>query len=318
MAPVVRGLSHLANLLATPALLQTSASQLDGVPGDLLDSVRFEGAKLIQAAGILLHLPQEIIAEAIIVFSRFWVGSEGGSIVEYHVKVSLVYVICYYQRPKLIFYQDVVSASLYLVAKPSAHPVGPRRLVSVISYLEKLRPNLDSVSTNKISPEDCFVSEGTYQDARMSLVKTEAQMLRVLGYQIHVALPYTLCINYLQALDVFNAPQDGQLLAKRVFAHLNTALLSPQLLYLTHQPCALATSAIYLAAKEVGVKLPAEEWWEVFDVDREELGFLVVALTSMSGFAEDETRKWSRKIVPLTADNVQAEIETRRMMDAGE
>ncbi|GAB7350622.1 hypothetical protein MBLNU459_g1187t2 [Dothideomycetes sp. NU459] len=146
----------------------------------------------------------------------------------------------------------------------------------------------------------------------------EAQMLRILGYQTHVALPYTLCINYLQALEVFGGSADGKPLAKRAFAHLNTALLSPQLLYLTHQPCALATSAIYLAAKDIGVKLPGDEWWEVFDVDREELGFLVVALTSMSGFAEDEARKWGRRTVPLTVEDVQAEIETRRMMESGE
>lgn len=89
MAPVIRGLSHLANPLAAPDQLHTSASQLDGVFGDLVDSVRFEGAKLIQAAGILLQLPQEIIAEAIIIFSRFWAGPEGGSIVDYDAKVRL-------------------------------------------------------------------------------------------------------------------------------------------------------------------------------------------------------------------------------------
>ncbi|THY01830.1 hypothetical protein D6D03_05492 [Aureobasidium pullulans] len=289
MAPVI-GLSHITNPLATPYQLQNTASQLDRIPGDLEVSIRFEGSRLIQAAGVLLHLPQELIAEAIIIYARFWLGPEGGSLAEYHAK-------------------DAIAASVYLVTKPSAHPVSPRRLLSVLAYLNKVRPSLDIESASKVAPEDCFLSEGSYQDGRLALIHTEAQMLRILGYQTHVSLPYAICINYLQALDVFTTTENGQALAKKAFAHLNSALFSPQLLYLTHQPPSLATAAIYLAAKEIGVKLPGEEWWEVFDVDREELGFLVVALISMEGFIAEETQKWSKTKVPLTLEDVQAWID---------
>lgn len=138
-------------------------------------------------------------------------------------------------------------------------------------------------------------------------------MLRILGYQTHISLPYAICINYLQALDVFTS-DSGKNLARQAVAHLNSALFSPQLLYLTHQPPSLATAAIYLAAKEAGVKLPDEEWWEVFDVDREELGFLVVAMISMEGFVAEETRKWSNSRVPLSLEDTQAWID--RMSEA--
>jgi len=47
------------------------------------------------------------------------------------------------------------------------------------------------------------------------------------------------------------------------------------MVYLTHNVNEIAVAGIYLAAKEVGVRLP-ERWWEVWDVDREVLGFLVV------------------------------------------
>lgn len=60
------------------------------------------------------------------------------------------------------------------------------------------------------------------------------------------------------------------------------------MLYLTSQPNALAVAAIYNAAKDVGAKMPECEWWEVFDVDREELGFLVVGMRSVDG--------WGRKM----------------------
>jgi hypothetical protein len=80
--------SPLVNPQVTPTQLETSGSQLDGIPRDLEDSVRFAGAQLTQAAGVLLRLPQEVVAQAIIVFMRFWVGSEGGSLAEFDAVVS--------------------------------------------------------------------------------------------------------------------------------------------------------------------------------------------------------------------------------------
>jgi len=80
--------SLLANPLATVAQLETSGSQLDGIPPDFEDSVRYAGARLTQAAGVLLRLPQEVISQAIIVFMRFWVGADGGSLAEFGAGVS--------------------------------------------------------------------------------------------------------------------------------------------------------------------------------------------------------------------------------------
>ena len=144
------------------------------------------------------------------------------------------------------------------------------------------------------------------------LAKNETIILRTLGFETHVALPYTLCINYIQTLDVFAASTSaGKTLARRAFAHLNTALLSPQLLYLTHQPTAVATAAIYLSAREIGVKLPEDEWWEVFDCEREDLGFLVVAMLSMPGWATKEAKNWEGKTVPLTVADLEKELKSR-------
>ena len=78
---------------------------------------------------------------------------------------------------------------------------------------------------------------------------------------------------------------------------------------MTHQPVALAVAAIYLAAREVGVKLPSGEWWEVFDVDREDLGFLVVALKSCEGWIKAESEKWHDRSCPLTVDEINLEIK---------
>ncbi|KAK5133429.1 hypothetical protein LTR08_007768 [Meristemomyces frigidus] len=297
MAPITE-LSHLANPVATSLQLETSASQLDGVPREVEDSVHYETARVLQAAGILLRLPQEIAAQSIITLQRFWVGPDGGSLLEHDA-------------------QNAAAAALYLSAKPSAYAVSPRQLITVFSYLATLDKDYAAAATSSSELKSAWrLSETDYETQRDRLYKLEAHMLRVLGFQTHVALPYTLCINYLQALEAFHAP-GGPVVAKRAFAHLNDALLSPQLLYLTHQPSALATASIYLAAREVDVKLPEVEWWEVFDVDREELGFLVVAMTSLEGFAAEEKRKWARRKVPLTVEVLRVEIERQRMLEAG-
>jgi hypothetical protein len=184
-------------------------------------------------------------------------------------------------------------------------------VINVYAYLDSLPFPLAAPEdlAAKDDPDAYYVSEGIYHARRDQLSRLETIILRVLGFQTHVALPHSLCINYLQTLDVFANHNATSRLAKRTFAHLNSALLSPQLLYLTHQPPALATAAIYLAAKEVGVKLPGNEWWEVFDTDREELGFLVVAMISTEGFLKEERARWANRRVPLTLDEVELELQ---------
>ncbi|KAF1830506.1 hypothetical protein BDW02DRAFT_507459 [Decorospora gaudefroyi] len=286
--------SPLANPLATVAHLETSASQLDSIPPDLEDSIRFAGASLTQAAGVLLRLPQEVIAQGIVLFQRFYLGPPGGSLTEYGA-------------------EQVSAASLYLTAKLSAYPKSARSVVNVYAYLSNLPTSFyDAESLQKRGLEkEYFVSEGTYERRRSTLFTTEQVILRTLGFNTHVQLPYTLCITYLQALDTFSHPRAPEL-AKRAIAYLNTALLSPQCLYLTHQPSALATAAIYLAAREVGIKMPECEWWEVFDTDREMLGFLCVGMLSLEGWVSEEKGRWAGRSVPVSVEGVAEEMRRRK------
>lgn len=86
MAPT----STLVTPLASIAQLESSGSQLDGVPADLENSIRYQGCRLTQAAGALLRLPQDITAQAIVTFTRFWIGSEGGSLKDYGAEVGYI------------------------------------------------------------------------------------------------------------------------------------------------------------------------------------------------------------------------------------
>lgn len=210
--------------------------------------------------------------------------------------------------------QQVSAASLYLTTKLSAFPKSPRSLVNVYAYLSTLPPTfVDPSDISQKNAEAYYVSEGTYERRRADLFSIEKRILKTLGFNVQVHLPYALCITYLQALDVFAHPRASEL-AKRTITHLNTALLSPQMLYLTHQPPSLATAAIYLAAREVDIKLPEVEWWEVFDTDREELGFLCVAMLSLEGYAQQEMEKWVERRVPMSVEDIEAEMKRRTTM----
>jgi hypothetical protein len=64
-------MSHLSNPLATADQLYQNTS-VNCLPIELQDSIRFYTARLTQAAGILLRLPQDITAQANVLLFRYW------------------------------------------------------------------------------------------------------------------------------------------------------------------------------------------------------------------------------------------------------
>jgi hypothetical protein len=207
----------------------------------------------------------------------------------------------------------VSAAIIYLTAKISASPRSLRSITNVYAYLLSDASSL-VVKDSVPDPESYYLSESDYIRNRNRILYTEGQILNALGFNSHVALPHPLAITYLQTLDVFSPAYNsqnknkGKEVGKRAIEYLNTALLSPQMLYLTHQPCALATAAVYLAARDTGVKLPDSEWWEVFDCEREELGFLVVGMGSLDGIVRREVDRWGAGKGMVNRDDIRKEL----------
>ena len=203
-----------------------------------------------------------------------------------------------------------------MTAKISFIPQSTRSILNVYAYLTSSASPLRQPSNTsaKPDPECYYLSEGSYQSARATLLQTESILLRAISFITQVTLPHHLALTYLQTLGVLHPTPTvkSTALAARTLAYLNTGLFSPQLLYLTHQPSALAVAAVYLAAREVGVKLTSAEWWEVFDVDREELGFLVVGLGSCEDWVKGEKDRWLGMVCPLTLEELETELSMRR------
>lgn len=216
--------------------------------------------------------------------------------------------------------QDVSAATLFLVAKLSSHPTPPRDICNVYTYLlSPASPLFRSAAGPPPStpdPATYFLSESGYGAFHTRILALESAILSALAFDTHVALPHSLAITYLQALDFLSHPKSR--ISQRAVEYLNTALLSPQMLYLTHQPNALAVAAIYNAARDLGAKMPGCAWWEVFDVEREELGFLVVAMRSLEGMAtemrEDVEELQQGRMV--TKEGVEKELRKRGLAPA--
>lgn len=64
-------MSYLSNPLASAEQLFSRSSE-NALPIELQDSIRFYTARLTQAAGILLRLPQDITAQANVLLHRYW------------------------------------------------------------------------------------------------------------------------------------------------------------------------------------------------------------------------------------------------------
>lgn len=264
----------MINPLATVDQLYQRTS-FSALPSDLQDIIFFAAQCLTQAAGILLRIPQSVTAQANVVLARYWLA----------------------ESPLSYEFSDTSAAALFLTAKLSAHPCTPRDVCNVYAYLLSSDSPLfkggppETDGKDKGDPSSYYLSENAYTLLRERILALEARVLYTLSFDTHVALPHPLAITYLQALDFLNFPKTD--ISRRTIAYLNSALLSPQLLYLTHQPNALAVASIYNAARDVGAKMPECAWWEVFDVDREELGFLVVGLRSLEGWARKQRESYS-------------------------
>jgi hypothetical protein len=283
-------MTHLSNPLATVDQLYR-ATTVSFLPAELQDSIRFYTARLTQAAGLLLRLPQSITAQANVLLFRYW----------------LVDDLLSHE------FSDVSAATIYTTAKISAAPRSLRSITNVYAYLLSTASPLGLRDLEgkkaQVQGEEYYLSESAYIARRNRIIDIEGQVLNALGFNTHVALPHPLAITYLQTLDLFSASsKTGKAVAARAVEYLNTALLSPQMLYLTHQPSPLATAAVYLAAREKGVRMPEVEWWEVFDCEREELGFLAVGMGSLEGLVRREQERWGGEKGMISRDDVRGEL----------
>lgn len=109
--------------------------------------------------------------------------------------------------------------ALYLASKLEECPLRMRDLINVYDLLLQRVAHLDTKATTefKYAPMSYFGS--TFYDLKDSLVVAEMQILKRLGFNVHVVLPYGTLVNYLRVLGL-TSHEDA---CTRAWGYLNDA-----------------------------------------------------------------------------------------------
>ncbi|KAF0917287.1 hypothetical protein E2562_017463 [Oryza meyeriana var. granulata] len=213
----------------TDEQLLDSPSRKDGIDEATETALRVYGCDLIQESGILLKLPQAVMATAQVLFHRFYCKK---SFVRFSVK-------------------RVAASCVWLAGKLEESPRRSKHIIIVFHRMECRRENVP------IEHLDIFLKK--YSDLKHDLVRTERHLLKEMGFICHVEHPHKFISNYLATLEAPELTQEAWNLAND---SLRTTLC------VRFKSEVVACGVVYAAARRHGVPLPEDPpWWTVFDAD---------------------------------------------------
>ncbi|RUS32899.1 cyclin-like protein [Jimgerdemannia flammicorona] len=286
----------LQNPLLTYEQLASTPSRQDAIPDDLEEDLRNLGCELIQSAGILLKMPQVAMATAQVLFQRFF----------------------YLASLKKFGIVDIGMGALFLSSKICECPVRLSYLTTVYDYLIKRTKGQENPD-----PMDGF-SQTAY-DMKNALVVAEMQILKRLGFNVHVQLPYGLMVNYLRVLNL----TEHERIPNRAWSYLNDSTQTLSLrtpIHVAYPPPTVACAAIWLAARDEKVRLPESPspWWELFDAELEEVRTAAAHVVRLYRRRLDrpilpltsaEVERWASKEKERTREEAEAKVEAGEMME---
>ncbi|KAH6918746.1 cyclin-L1 [Coprinopsis sp. MPI-PUGE-AT-0042] len=233
--------------LASLEQIEKSPSREDGLPAELEEDLRAYGCKLIHHAGILLRQKQVAIATAQILFQRFWFVT---SMRQFGVG-------------------DIGMGALYLSSKLEECPLRMRDIINVYDLLlQKAAHSLGSKASQPFQYHPMSYFGDTFYHFKEALVVAEMQILKRLGFNVHVTLPYNTLISYIKLIGL----GDNSALCTKAWGYLNDGLQTP--IYALYQIPTIACAAIFLSARFLKVALPEKPptcWWELFDAEWEDI-----------------------------------------------
>lgn len=211
--------------------LKDSPSRKDGIDEETEITLRIYGCDLIQECGILLRLPQAVMATGQVLFHRFYCKKSFG---RFNVK-------------------RVAASCVWLASKLEESPRKARQVLIVFHRMECRRENL--------TIEHLDLHSKKYSELKMDLIRTERHLLKEMGFICHVEHPHKFISNYLATLETpIELRQEAWNLAND---SLRTTLC------VRFKSEVVACGVVYAAARRFGVPLPENPpWWKVFDADR--------------------------------------------------
>lgn len=120
--------------------------------------------------------------------------------------------------------QDIGMGALYLASKLEECPVRMRDVINVYDVLIQRAAHLTreadgSGSSREFRYEPMSYFSQTYYDMKDTLIVAEMQLLKRLGFDVNVTLPYGTLINYMRVLDLLDDSKACQM----AWSYLNDA-----------------------------------------------------------------------------------------------
>ncbi|XP_077007717.1 cyclin-L2 isoform X1 [Tamandua tetradactyla] len=225
----------LENCLLPDDKLRFTPSMSSGLDTDTETDLRVVGCELIQAAGILLRLPQVAMATGQVLFQRFFYTKS-------FVKHSM---------------EHVSMACVHLASKIEE---APRRIRDVINVFHRLRHLRE-----KKKPVPLLLDQD-YVNLKNQIIKAERRVLKELGFCVHVKHPHKIIVMYLQVLEC----ERNQHLVQTSWNYMNDSLRTD--VFVRFQPESIACACIYLAARTLEIPLPNRpHWFLLFGATEEEI-----------------------------------------------
>ncbi|KAL0700041.1 hypothetical protein Bca4012_056163 [Brassica carinata] len=211
--------------------IKNSPSRKDGIDETTETTLRIYGCDLIQEAGILLRLPQAVMATGQVLFHRFYCKK---SLAKFDVKI-------------------VAASCVWLASKLEENPKKARQVIIVFHRMECRRENLP------IDHLDLFSKK--YSELKVELSRTERHILKEMGFVCHVEHPHKFISNYLATLET---PPE---LRQEAWNLANDSLRTT--LCVRFRSEVVACGVVYAAARRFQVPLPENPpWWKAFDADK--------------------------------------------------
>lgn len=211
--------------------LQNSPSRKDGIDEATELNLRIYGCDLIQESGILMKLPQAVMASGQVLFHRFYCKK---SFVRFNVK-------------------RLAASCVWVASKLEESPRKARHVINVFHRMECRRENLP------IEHLDSFSKK--YAELKLDLIRTERHLLKEMGFICHVEHPHKFISNYLATLET---PPE---LRQEAWNLANDSLRTT--LCVRFKSEVVACGVVYAAARRFQVALPENPpWWKAFDADK--------------------------------------------------
>ncbi|KAM7486550.1 hypothetical protein LguiA_002559 [Lonicera macranthoides] len=155
----------------TDVRLKNSPSRKDGIDEATKTNLRIYGCNLIQESGILLKIPQAVMATGQVLFHRFYCKK---SFARFNVK-------------------SVAASCVWLASKLEESLRKARHVLNVFHIMECRRENLPVEHLDSYSKK--------YSKLKNDLIATERHLLKETGFKCHVESPHKFISSYLAILE---------------------------------------------------------------------------------------------------------------------